>query len=880
MLKIFKEKIKSKWLVLGVVVLVFVLFFSVSNKAQAQDYSLFSIGDITANAAYHLLGWLIQLIAWFVGQVLTVVTDILFYVAQYDQIINHAVVTTGWPVVRDLCNMFFIVVLLIIAFATILRIENYSLKRLLPRLVIMAILINFSKTICGLLIDFSQVVMLTFMHSIGNAAGNLYEAFGIKGLFLLQENPDQQVTGFTLLGSMILGLALIVIAFMVISVFTVVLMVRIVAFWILTILSPLAFLATVIPGGQKYAGQWWSQFTNYLVVGPVMAFFLWLALVTVGQIDNGNGLVKFDRYQQKTGTGGTGLSATVTQAGSKESMMKFIVSCCLLIGGLMAAQQMGGMGSKAAAGFVQKATMGGLKKFTGYRWASDRVKGWQGMRETIRKEKVGVGAAKLMALEGKIKGAPGRGLAWAAKGKEGRQADRDRAEAIKLRIESREFSSKASDFEKEAEGLTGDARDKKLKEAADMRTKADDSDKQASNLDKEAKKFTSKEPSWVLTMASKMSHWGAREASHAISYKSKEVGRKQDELKFDNDDEIKRKADDASLDPYERMGSIMEGVKREIFDDGKIGHYRDKIGELSKNNKPLIARYESEVERHYHAQALISNEQKAAYITGGKWNLKDLGADAIRNLIKTVVTSTKVGSFKKQYDELPKARKDAVLQSLDKLIKDMDVKIAGNTAKVDNLNFDKAKKEEVMEKGGRNYDSLQPDEKIYYDHQKDINIKKDAQARKAKVDTRPTDKNKPDQGGLQGAYGDDEDGKVKFIRDGNLDSKEAHTLLREEDLRSKKVIDVLTQSHIVDIVDQSSPELKKVLAETLNGLKVGDNIPTTIKVMLADKNNIIGQQLVGFMNEPKKGSSSTTSASGNKSSSSSNEDGWVDRGVL
>ena len=61
--------------------------------------------------------------------------------------------------------MFFVVVLLIIALATILNQEKYSYKTWLPKLILMAVLINFSKMICGLIIDVAQVVMMTFVNA-------------------------------------------------------------------------------------------------------------------------------------------------------------------------------------------------------------------------------------------------------------------------------------------------------------------------------------------------------------------------------------------------------------------------------------------------------------------------------------------------------------------------------------------------------------------------------------------------------------------------------------------------------------------------------------------------------------------------------------------
>ena len=78
------------------------------------------------------------------------------------------VVKEGWKIVRDLTNVFFVLVLLIIAFATILRIETYGMKALLPKLIIAALLINFSLVISYVFLDFAGVITNTFLETSGD----------------------------------------------------------------------------------------------------------------------------------------------------------------------------------------------------------------------------------------------------------------------------------------------------------------------------------------------------------------------------------------------------------------------------------------------------------------------------------------------------------------------------------------------------------------------------------------------------------------------------------------------------------------------------------------------------------------------------------------
>jgi len=127
------------------------------------------------------IGWLLAGASMFLGYVLTVILTVLINVASFNNIIDVPAVVTGWVIVRDLCNMFFVLILLVIAFSTILRRENYSLKKALPKLIIAAVLINFSRTIFGLITDFSQVIMMTFVSSFAVFGGNnLVEIFQVS----------------------------------------------------------------------------------------------------------------------------------------------------------------------------------------------------------------------------------------------------------------------------------------------------------------------------------------------------------------------------------------------------------------------------------------------------------------------------------------------------------------------------------------------------------------------------------------------------------------------------------------------------------------------------------------------------------------------------
>jgi len=116
------------------------------------------IMEIIGNIFAWLLYWVVFGISWIIAREV----DLLISVMSYPININMPAVNAGWAVIRDLCNNFFIVILLAIAVGTVFRLPSYRYKEALPKLLVAAVLINFSKMITGIAIDISQIIMLTF----------------------------------------------------------------------------------------------------------------------------------------------------------------------------------------------------------------------------------------------------------------------------------------------------------------------------------------------------------------------------------------------------------------------------------------------------------------------------------------------------------------------------------------------------------------------------------------------------------------------------------------------------------------------------------------------------------------------------------------------
>lgn len=353
-----------------------------------------AILTVASTAFLIIFGTVINLAVKLIGGLLILESKLLFIVIGYNGFIDSVPVQKGWLVVRDMANMFFVLILLAISIATILRVESYNIKKLLPKVLLMAILVNFSRLICGLIIDFSQVILMTFAAGYASITGSgaggggwatggrlgegkLMSILGINKMLMntVSESARLTVSGEgtslvnTSLGaavgmlnaatSGILAIILLTVALIVVFVMLIVFLIRIIMLWLLIILSPLAFVLSAFPSGQRYASQWWSEFAKYVIIGPVMAFFLWLTFSIADQNTmNSSTLMGVNPAELNTAAqdaGGITGSATFLQAaGGTEAMLSFLVAIGMLIAGLVIAQQAGVAGGQLAGGAVGK----------------------------------------------------------------------------------------------------------------------------------------------------------------------------------------------------------------------------------------------------------------------------------------------------------------------------------------------------------------------------------------------------------------------------------------------------------------------------------------------------------------------------------------------
>ena len=360
-----------------------------------------------------LFGTLIQgMVALFGGIMLGLIYILTSYILPYNGFYHSNIVGLGWALTRDTVNMFVVAILIFIAVATIIGYSKVSWMQQLPKLFLAIVFVNFSKLICGILIDVSQVIMFTFVNAIVSiAAGNFATMFGIVNMGNFSAtalnsaiSANAGVSAMQMLASSIFDLFMIMAVGAIMLLLTMAFIWRIVVLWLLIIMSPLAFFAWGIGDMVHFAGKissdWWSKMISALTFGPIMAFFLWLALAA----SSGGNIVENEvGFTPADGTLNFGVAAKSFEPSN--FFGAFIAIFILLAGMQQAATAAGAMGGFAAT-MMKPETLSKAVKGTG----KAVLTGGKDQREWLNKKGKEGGVALAAVSPGLAKGL-GTGMA-------------------------------------------------------------------------------------------------------------------------------------------------------------------------------------------------------------------------------------------------------------------------------------------------------------------------------------------------------------------------------------------------------------------------------------------------------------------------------------
>jgi|GEM_PF-3037953 len=331
-----------------------VIPFHFSNAAN--------VVDLVTNPAKSIisgLAWFVSTILYLVGYIFSkfVLFGGLFFNWTLELnagIIDSPVVSIGWGLTRDIANLGFVLLIIIIAFATILRQGNFQMKTALPKLIAAALLINFSLIIAAVFIDAAGIFMSFFLNNAfesSSTQGGISQALATS-LSLHKGLQPPEITSNTDLSTFGVGVMNYIANIVFLDIMTIVgaitmfalggmFLLRYLNLGILLILLPGAILGWV--AGSKVWGDWTGKFLNYVFFGPIAAFFVYLALKST--------LIFESQAKTYFNTAAAGDSVLQNLAGNIGSMAMLV---SLLLLGLATAESM-----------AKELSVGGLKMANG-----------------------------------------------------------------------------------------------------------------------------------------------------------------------------------------------------------------------------------------------------------------------------------------------------------------------------------------------------------------------------------------------------------------------------------------------------------------------------------------------------------------------------------
>ena len=179
----------------------------------------------------------------------------------------------AWDFFRDIANATFALIFLWVIFSQIsnVGISNYGIKRILPRLIIGALLVNLSFYLCQLAVDLSNILGFSLKGVLEGAASGIDTQSAAVGSFYTIFAIGLALTGVGLFIFLAVSIPTILSLLLVLLVVLVILIVRQSAIILLIAISPLAFAAWLLPNTENMFKKWMSVFRGLLIVFPVIS---------------------------------------------------------------------------------------------------------------------------------------------------------------------------------------------------------------------------------------------------------------------------------------------------------------------------------------------------------------------------------------------------------------------------------------------------------------------------------------------------------------------------------------------------------------------------------------------------------------------------------
>lgn len=265
-----------------------------ANTEGLKAYNAANPGDTKAeptSCAIDGIGWIICPVSNFLASLVDNVFGLisgLLEVKVVSNTVSNSSLRDGWSTMLNIANVAFVIAFMVIIYSQLIGggITNYTIKRMLPRLVMSAILVNLSFWICAIAVDISNILgystqdLLMSMRDNVTSQANQIPTWEAVTVNILSAGAIAAGIGGLAFGALtpalmygLLGILwpLLIAAIFSVLIALIILTARQAIIVILIVISPLAFVAFLLPNTEKWFTRWRDLFATMLFLFPIIS---------------------------------------------------------------------------------------------------------------------------------------------------------------------------------------------------------------------------------------------------------------------------------------------------------------------------------------------------------------------------------------------------------------------------------------------------------------------------------------------------------------------------------------------------------------------------------------------------------------------------------
>ncbi len=234
------------------------------------------------------LGWLICPVMAFLSKGIDTIYGVIedFLILEPISMESNSPIYTVWLYARNITNIVFIIFLMIIIYSQVtgLGLNNYGIKKTLPRLIIAAILVNLSFIICVAAVDLSNIIGKSLHDFLGGVAENALASGAVSADVSVDfYSVFTTIAAGGVIGALAVGLAggplglllalipVILSGIIAVIIGLVTISLRQAVIILLVAIAPLAFVAYLLPNTEKWFKKWTNTFAQMLFFYPMFS---------------------------------------------------------------------------------------------------------------------------------------------------------------------------------------------------------------------------------------------------------------------------------------------------------------------------------------------------------------------------------------------------------------------------------------------------------------------------------------------------------------------------------------------------------------------------------------------------------------------------------